>query len=38
MQEKGSEEIIKEKLNFSVPICKESMTKYKLILDKLETL
>lgn len=37
-QEKESEEIIKEKLNFIIPICKESIIEYKLILDKLKAL
>jgi hypothetical protein len=27
-QEKGSKEIIKEKLNFVLPICKESIIEY----------
>tara|TARA_B100000795_G_C22805611_1_gene444669 strand:- start:5428 stop:5832 length:405 start_codon:yes stop_codon:yes gene_type:complete len=35
---KVSEEIIKEKLNFVIPICKESIVEYKLILDRLKTL
>lgn len=33
-----SESIIKEKLNFIIPICKDSITEYTLILNKLEAL
>ena len=33
-----SESVIKEKLNFIIPICKESLTEYTLILNKLEAL
>jgi HPt (histidine-containing phosphotransfer) domain-containing protein len=37
-QEKESEEIIKERLNFIVPVCKDSINEYKLILSRLEAL
>jgi HPt (histidine-containing phosphotransfer) domain-containing protein len=37
-QNNESEAIIKEHLNFVVPICKESIVEYKLILNKLEAL
>lgn len=33
-----SESIIKEKLNYIIPICKESLTEYTSILNKLEAL
>tara|TARA_R110002126_G_scaffold291243_2_gene451317 strand:+ start:3300 stop:3674 length:375 start_codon:yes stop_codon:yes gene_type:complete len=33
-----NEEIIKENLNYILPICKESLTEYKIILEKLEAL
>jgi HPt (histidine-containing phosphotransfer) domain-containing protein len=32
------EALIKEKLTYVIPICKESLTEYQLILDKLEKL
>jgi HPt (histidine-containing phosphotransfer) domain-containing protein len=35
---KESEAIIKERLNYIIPICKESITEYKAILSKLEAL
>ena len=35
---KGSEEIIKEKIKFVIPICEESIIEYKLTLDSLKTL
>ena len=37
-QNNENESVIKEQLNFIVPICKESIVEYKLILSKLETL
>ena len=37
-QNNESETIIKEQLNFVIPICKESITEYKLILERLEAL
>ena len=37
-QNNESETIIKEQLNFVVPICKASIVEYKLILNKLEAL
>ena len=37
-QNNEPEEIIKERLSFVVPICKESIVEYRLILDKLEAL
>jgi HPt (histidine-containing phosphotransfer) domain-containing protein len=37
-QENESEEIIKDGLNYIVPICKDSITEYKLILSRLEAL
>lgn len=37
-QNNEPEEIIKEKLSYVVPICKESLVEYKIILDKLEAL
>lgn len=32
------EEVIKERLNFIIPICRASITEYKLILSRLEAL
>ncbi|MBU3010057.1 hypothetical protein KO506_01410 [Polaribacter vadi] len=37
-KDQESPEVIKEKLNNIIPICKESLVEYKLILDKLEVL
>ena len=37
-QKKESEVIIQEKLNFVLPICRESIVEYKLILARLEAL
>jgi HPt (histidine-containing phosphotransfer) domain-containing protein len=37
-QNNESEAIIKKQLNFIIPICKESIEEYKLILNKLEAL
>ncbi|APZ46741.1 hypothetical protein BW723_10795 [Polaribacter reichenbachii] len=37
-KEEESEIIIKEKLNYILPICKESITEYQGILNKLEAL
>lgn len=37
-QNNESETIIKEQLKYIVPICKESIVEYKLILNKLEAL
>lgn len=37
-QNNEPEEIIKERLNFVIPICRESITEYRLILDGLEAL
>jgi HPt (histidine-containing phosphotransfer) domain-containing protein len=37
-QNKQPETIIKKQLNFIIPICKESIEEYKLILNKLEAL
>lgn len=37
-QEKESEAIIQEKLRFVLPICRESIVEYKLILVRLEAL
>lgn len=37
-QNNESEEVIKEQLKFVVPICKESIVEYQLILSKLEAL
>ena len=37
-QEKESEAIIQEKLHFVLPICRESIVEYKLILVRLEAL
>lgn len=33
-----SDAIIKDKLSYVVPVCKESLTEYKIILDKLKSL
>lgn len=38
VQNNDPEEMIKESLNFIVPICKESITEYTSILNKLEAL
>ena len=37
-QNNENEDLIKEKLNFVIPICRDSITEYRLILDKLEAL
>ncbi len=37
-QKKESKEIIKDRLKFIVPICRDSITEYKLILSRLEAL
>lgn len=37
-QRNESETVIKERLSFVVPICRESIIEYKLILDKLKAL
>jgi HPt (histidine-containing phosphotransfer) domain-containing protein len=37
-QNNEPEKVIKEKLNFVIPICRESITEYRLILDGLEAL
>lgn len=37
-QRNEPEEVIQEKLNFIIPICRASITEYKLILDRLEAL
>ncbi|WP_430928998.1 hypothetical protein [Polaribacter marinivivus] len=35
---KEKDSLIKEKLNYIIPICKESIVEYKVILQKLEAL
>lgn len=37
-QNHESEEVIKDRLNFILPICRASITEYKLILSRLEAL
>ena len=37
-QNKEPEEVIKERLNFIIPICRASIVEYKLILSRLEAL
>tara|TARA_R110001592_G_scaffold165377_22_gene399722 strand:- start:2599 stop:2973 length:375 start_codon:yes stop_codon:yes gene_type:complete len=37
-QSNEPEEVIKERLNFVIPICRASITEYKLILNRLESL
>ncbi|WP_339661539.1 Hpt domain-containing protein [uncultured Polaribacter sp.] len=37
-QSNEPEEVIKERLNFIIPICRASITEYKLILNRLESL
>lgn len=37
-QNNEPEEVIKDRLNYVVPICKASLVEYKIILDKLEAL
>ncbi|SDS13299.1 HPt (histidine-containing phosphotransfer) domain-containing protein [Polaribacter sp. KT25b] len=37
-QANDPEDVIKEKLNFVIPICRASIIEYKLILDRLEAL
>jgi len=37
-QKSENEIVIKNKLNYVIPICRESIVEYKLILNKLETL
>lgn len=37
-QRNESEEIIKERINYIAPILKESLTEYKMILEKLEAI
>jgi hypothetical protein len=37
-QRNESEDVIKERLNYILPICRESIIEYQLILDRLEAL
>ena len=37
-QNNEPEYVIKERLNYILPICRESITEYQLILDRLEAL